>query len=362
MKPNVIWLLAMAFAAEGCCTCPPWPEHLTNPPAGTSGSPAASASSSAASSAGTTGVAPAPASSTGYFPASAPWYVDITDAPVDVSSPQLIGAVDAAGGWGTGMMRIDFTIHVLTADASAPMRTFEKSGDFYEPDCDHAPVPVPPGGALEGETGYRCESDGDCHLIVVKRDTNTLYEMWRANIDGDRFVGGCLAVWDLGREYGLDGRGRDCTSADAAGFPIAPLLFTPEEVARGEINHAIRFILPNDRIRHRGYVVPATHATSAASNALGIPYGARLRLKKSFAMDKLPNEGARTVARALQRYGMFLADGGNIALTAQSDRGSSRKWEGLLGPRDLQAIQVTDFEVIKMGRIRTWEGNCSRTP
>jgi hypothetical protein len=27
-----------------------------------------------------------------------------------------------------------------------------QDGDFFEPDCDFAPVPVPPGGALEGET------------------------------------------------------------------------------------------------------------------------------------------------------------------------------------------------------------------
>jgi hypothetical protein len=34
-----------------------------------------------------------------------------------------------------------------------------------------------------------------------------------------------------------------------------------------------------------------------------------LRLRRDFPLASLPNDGARTVAVALQRYGMFLADG-----------------------------------------------------
>ena len=74
-----------------------------------------------------------------------------------------------------------------------------------------------------------------------------LYEMWRANINGSDFQGGCLAVWDTTKTYDDTLRGDQCTSADAAGFPISPLLFTADEVAAGSIDHAIRFILPNDR-------------------------------------------------------------------------------------------------------------------
>ena len=37
----------------------------------------------------------------------------------------------------------------------------------------------------------------------------------------------------------------------------------------------------------------------------------------------------------MQRYGMFLADGGQITLTAQSDRFTTNKWPGLLDTRDL---------------------------
>ena len=275
-------------------------------------------------------------------------------------SEAMIAALAERGGWGNSdRFQIDFSITVLAADGAA-YRPFEPNGDFYEGDCDHVAVPVPVGGALEGEEGYACTSDGDCHLIV--RDGDTLFEMWRAHIDGGDFEGGCLAVWDLARTWPEALRGEGCTSADAAGLPIAPLLFTADEVAAGEIRHAIRFILPNTRIAHRQYVRPATHATGAASaDPDGMPYGVRLRLRANYPLNDL-TPAARVVAKALQTYGMILADGGQIALTAASDRDSTAKWDGLLGPRDLAALDVTDFDVVDMGLVFDWTGDCERTP
>ena len=68
------------------------------------------------------------------------------------------------------------------------------------------------------------------------------------------------------------------------------------------------------------------------------------------------------VARALQRYGMYHADGGNITLTARSDRRTAAKWEGLLGPRDLAALRVEDFEVIRHSDPIPVTFDCTRTP
>lgn len=296
-----------------------------------------------------------------YFPADSPWYQDVSAAPVDPESEAVIAWLDSVGGWGGGAMQIDFSLEVLEADAATPFRAFTPTGDFYDPDCDFEPIPVPAGGALEGEVGYQCASDGDCHLIVVHRPSNSLYEMWRANIEDGQFFGGCLAVWNMGRTYPQDGRGEQCTSADAAGFPIAPLLFTADEVAAGRIDHAIRFILPNSRMRRLVYVHPATHSTHATTGpATAPPYGARLRLRADYPLQNLPNEGARVVARAMQKHGILLADGGTIALTAQSDRFTAAKWSGLLGPHDLRALQVTDFEMVVAGPRFSYTGDCAR--
>jgi hypothetical protein len=185
--------------------------------------------------------------------------------------------------------------------------------------------------------------------------------MWRANIVGGNFDGGCLAVWDLTRDYVPHGRGEGCTSADAGGFPMTALLFDADEVAAGSIDHAIRFILPNDRIGKNEYVHPATHSTfaSVSTTAPGSPpYGARLRLRADYPVDGLPSTGAKVVARAMQKYGMLLSDGGNIALTATSDQFTTHKWSGVLGASDLSALLVTDFEMVDGGaRIPYTQGS-----
>jgi serine/threonine-protein kinase len=182
--------------------------------------------------------------------------------------------------------------------------------------------------------------------------------MWRANITST-FYGGCLAVWDGAKAYGDTLRGDQCTSADAAGFPIAPLLINADEVAAGHVDHAVRFILPNTRVQ-QGFVHPATHGTSTTGGSNAPYYGVHLRLRADYPIDSLPSEGAKVVARAMQKYGMYHADGGNIALTAQSDRHTVAKWDGLLGALDLQALKVTDFEVIDHGGDIAITGDCAR--
>jgi serine/threonine-protein kinase len=297
-----------------------------------------------------------------YFPAGAIWSTVVTDATVDPQSAEIIAWLDQRG-WGIGRFQIDFSLDVLHADAATALQEFVATDDFFQPDCDRLPVPVPAGGNVEGEDGYACLGDGDCHLIVVDDSRRRLFEMWRADIRGTQFRGGCLAVCDLARVYDAKGRGLQCTSADAAGYPIAPLLFTADEVAAGSIAHAIRFILPNSSIRRGEIVPPATHGTSATSGPLSAPpYGARLRLRRDYPLASLPNEAARVVARALQRYGMFLADGGRVPLTAQSDRHTRAKWEGLLGSRDLAAIRPGDFEVLRMQDPMPLSDSCVREP
>ena len=55
------------------------------------------------------------------------------------------------------------------------------------------------------------------------------------------------------------------------------------------------------------------------------PMGAHFRLKASYDLSQL-SPAAQVVARAMQKYGMFLSDGGNIALTAQSDADTTAKY------------------------------------
>ncbi len=111
--------------------------------------------------------------------------------------------------------------------------------------------------------------------------------------------------------------------------------------------------------------------TTPVSSAVGIfsggtdapPYGVRFRLRQDYPLQNLPTEAARTIARAMQKYGMFLSDGGTIALTAASDKYSSAKWQNLgVDSYSLQELDVKDFEVVDMGDPITWNGDCVRNP
>ena len=297
-----------------------------------------------------------------YFPAGSIWTQDVSNAPVDPESTKIIRWLDGAGGWGKGRMQIDFGIRVLQANASTPMVPFRKGDGFMSPDSDSIKeFPLPAGGGIEAQSGYQCNIDeNDCHLIVVDRQQGKLYEAYQANMVKDAMTANFVAIWDMNRVYPPSGRGEQCTSADAAGFPIAPLLFSADEIASGSINHALRFILPNQRIRAGVYVHPATHAGGPRGPDDAPPYGAHLRLKASFDISKL-SPAAQVVARAMQKYGIYLADGGNIALTAQNDMDTQVKYADLeFGSHDLQSLKVTDFEVLDYGKPIRLTFDCER--
>ncbi len=290
-------------------------------------------------------VEPAP-----YFPPGAIWTQDISHAPLDPQSSAIIDWLADAGGWGNrNRMQVDWSLRVLTADASTPKVRFRRGHPFYMPDSDDVPsIPLPQGGGLEQEDGYRCDHRGDCHLIVADRAEGKLYEAFAADYADGAISASQLTVWDLNKIYPPSGRGDQCTSADAAGLPIAPLLFTADELAAGSINHAIRFVLPNDRIRAHVFVHPATHGGTPKGADLAPPFGSLFRLKASFDMSQL-SPTARVVARAMQKYGMYLSDGGSIALSAQNDRDTNTKYADLgFDTHALYPMQVSDFEVVQM--------------
>src|SRR6185437_12932169 len=71
-----------------------------------------------------------------YFPSAAIWTQDVSSAPVDPQSAAMINSMSQAGGWGTGVMRVDFSIRVMQANASTPTVPFTPGQGFYSADSD----------------------------------------------------------------------------------------------------------------------------------------------------------------------------------------------------------------------------------
>lgn len=291
------------------------------------------------------------------FPAAAIWNQDISALSADPNSAIMIAA---SGSWGTGGTRfqLDFSMHVLyTAGQGATLAPLVEENGYYQPDCDTGlSVPLPAIGAIEGSTDYNCDLSNDCHLFVV--DGSTLYESYQTTVDSRGLNSLCLVKWRLDLVYPANGRGDGCTSADAAGFPMAPLIFGPDEVyaalqaSNGDLGHAIRFIMPNNRMRRGFYVHPASHNGAPSSpSADAIPYGARLRLKTAFDISPF-NPAAQVILRTLKKYGMFLSDGGNIPLTADDGLFAIHQWSDAgidIDSHSLFGVALTDFDVMPIG-------------
>jgi hypothetical protein len=317
------------------------------------------------------------------FPPNAPWNQSVRNTCVDPSSARVTAYLQRVVT-SSQTFRIDlgnstdlYGFNPLAADDTVTHRTFTPTSEFYTTHCDRARIPVPMIGRLEGEANYTCASDGDCHLTVFDTAECRLFEMWRANNALGTFTGGCLAVWTHTEALAANLRGLSCTSADAAGFPMMPMVFTPQEIRRGSINHALRFILPNNAVQRHVYVRPATHNPLGSSSGSPIapnasetvpPYGIRLRLRPDFPTAGL-SPGARAMVVALQEFGMFHADGGNVTFIASNDVYSTARWSDPdidLGPSELRAagMRWTDFQVVSdLSDTRSMATiDCSRTP
>jgi hypothetical protein len=170
----------------------------------------------------------------------------------------------------------------------------------YARESDRVRYPLGRDTKIEG--GRR--AGGDRHAIVVDRSRCTLYETWNTRKRNGHWTAGSGAVWNLDHNaLRPDG----WTSADAAGLPILPGLLRWREVKSGTVDHAIRFT--TDVTDHR-YIWPARHRAGAVHNRSYPPMGARFRLKASFDMSGYGRK-ARVVLRAMQTYGLVLADNGS---------------------------------------------------
>jgi len=237
------------------------------------------------------------------FPSNNIWNTPIDTAPVDPHSDDYIESIGSDTGlhpdFGAGLyddapIGIPYTV----ANATTPRAdvTFD-----YDDESDSGPYPIPAEAPIEGGP----QSDGDRHILIVEQDECKLYELYAAYENGDgTWHAGSGAIWDL-RNNAL--RPADWTSADAAGLPILPGLVRYDEIAAGEINHALRFTAEDTQA---AYIWPARHQASDDDNPNLPPLGQRFRLKASFDLTPYAPD-VQIILRAMQRYGLILADNGS---------------------------------------------------
>jgi hypothetical protein len=267
------------------------------------------------------------------FPATNAWNQRVDQLPVAADSDTLIRSIGVDGGlhpdFGSGLYGggpIGIPFDVVSKSTPRSHVRFD-----YADESDRVAYPIPKSVHIEGGR----TADGDRHALLLDRSACKLYELYALKPSGSGWTAGSGAVWNL-RTNKL--RPAGWTSADAAGLPIFPGLARYDEVARGRIDHALRFTASRTR---DSYVYPARHQASSSSDPSLPPMGLRVRLKAGLDISGYPKQ-ARVVLQALKTYGMILAD-----------NGSSWFISGAPDPRwsndalhTIGAIKGSDFEVV----------------
>ncbi len=265
------------------------------------------------------------------FPPDNPWNMDISSFPVDPNSDAYIASISADGDeylhadFGEDP---DYGIPYIVVDADQPFVpiTFTDYGDESDP----GPYPIPPDAPVE--------AGGDQHVLVVNTGNCTLYELYDAAFNGRGWDAASGAIFDLASNAL---RPEGWTSADAAGLPIFPGLVRYDEVAAGEINHALRFTVSQSQ---RAYLHPATHYASSSDDPDLPPMGLRLRLSADYDISGYTGM-ARTILEALKTYGMIVADNGTSWFISGA---TDSRWDDE-DLNQLKEVPGSAFEVVDMG-------------
>lgn len=272
------------------------------------------------------------------FPANNVWNTPIDTLPVHPNSANYINTIGAdegfhadfgAGVWPPGSnspIGIPFIV-VPGSQPNVPVNFFS-----YPDESDAGPYPIPPDAPIEGGP----DADGDRHVIVLEQETCTLYEMFYAFPQSDKsWEAANGAVYDL-NSHTL--RPDGWTSADAAGLPILPGLVRYDEVASGEIRHAIRFTVPQTQ---DAYIWPARHEASSLTGSNYPPMGLRLRLKAGYDISSFSPD-VQVILQAFKTYGIILADNGSAWFISGAP---DERWDNDL-LHEMDVITGANFEVV----------------
>ncbi len=268
------------------------------------------------------------------FPLTNVWNKPVDGLPVAANSDAVIAAIGADTGlhpdfgtvWDGKPNGIPYTIASKTTKRYRPHF-------MYASESDKGPYPIPANVKIEGGS--------DHHALIVDRDSCKLYELYALERSGSGWSAGSGAIWNL-RSNKL--RPATWTSADAAGLPILPGLVRYDEVARGHIDHALRFTVDNTR---NTFIYPARHQASDQTDPNLPPMGLRVRLKAGVDISSYPKP-VRVILTALKRYGMIVADNGSSWFISGVP---DMRWsDDLL--HTIGGVTGSDFEVVDTSSLR----------
>jgi hypothetical protein len=244
------------------------------------------------------------------FPADNYWNTRVDNLPLHPSSTAWVNSIGAATRLHPDCCNVigePYGFSPTAVPGTQPLVPITYYAGSPANESDPGPFPIPPALALGRHAGT-----DDREVVVVDASACALYELYGAPVSGgSSWIADSSAKWDL-RSNALRPEGH--VSADRAGLPMLPGLLRWQEVAAGEVGHAIRFTASNiwGRIAATGamkYLWPARHGVGTNTDETLPPLGARFRLKASFDIGGF-DARTQVILRAFKKYGIVLSSGG----------------------------------------------------
>jgi hypothetical protein len=161
------------------------------------------------------------------------------------------------------------------------------------------------------------------HMSGVDHACGWEYDLYKVR---SKPRGGGVLEFRWGGRTRIDGDGRNA-GATAANFGLGAGIIRAQELAAGQINHALFMVIKCDSA---SFVYPATKtgrscSSIGQSNSDAPPMGSRLQLNMSAAqIDALAvPPWKKTVLKAMATYGMYFGDTGGGAWGIQAESGST---------------------------------------
>jgi hypothetical protein len=186
---------------------------------------------------------------------------------------------------------------------------------------------------------------GDGHIAVIDQSSGCEYDFWQARQRDGRW----RASWGNALPLGGSGIYPEGLSARGSGFALLAGLIQPGELRNGRIDHALVWSYAEPAAG--GPVRPASESDGVSRRPNAIPEGALVQLDPALDLGTLslaPYE--RTIARALQEYGAYLADVGSgfavYAAHPMSQR--TNPYAGVLPSRNYPSLEGIPFERLRV--------------
>jgi hypothetical protein len=253
------------------------------------------------------------------FSLTGPWCTKLpVSTPVATNSAAVVANIqeDIKNNYGTFSINTDtYSTPIFTVPSGASLSnwTFDDCQGKGSVPSAFAPVlqNVPTASEMFPSMGT------DSEITIYDPTSDQEWEFWVASATSGQWSacwGG--TIHPVSTNPGIFPSGLGAT---ACGLPLLGFVIRIADLQNGLIEHAINIAVVRTQATNFSWPANRTDGNTADPDVL--MEGQRVRLDPTFDVTTLPNAAERTIAKAMQDYGMILSDtSGAVDLQAEDDR------------------------------------------